>query len=164
MDEMKKQLRILSKGFNLKLRDSMVPKLSVMKRIVYAVKHTRTFPSEERVPLTKLKVHDYDSNFTMFRRLVCGTMLASAGELVTAEMRDDGAGANKKLGVLWCNPEKVVELLGKLDDVRDRVPNDAMGRVCALMQRTLHECGGFTGISLSLALTQQRAKVRRPCN
>ena len=111
-------MAVVKDMYNMRLRTHELPKQSVMKRIMYAVKTEGVWPDPARVTLEMMRLKPTDKAYTLFKRLLMAVCTASAGARAPAGLRDDGAGVVTGYGVQWCSATAAVEVLKSVDEVR----------------------------------------------
>jgi len=158
--EMKVAEAIVEKLYNRKVRPNLVPPLSKMKKIAYAVMVDECWPSPKRVPLESMRTDPKDSFRTLFRRLVNGVIYCAAGKVVKAGVRDDGAGVVRgSPDAQWASNEQAEKMLEEVDESIDGMPEDAQGRLGSLILSQLHKATSAGGQSPSLEMSLMVSRV-----
>ena len=152
-------LGIIVRLYNLDLRAHFFPLLKTLKKMAYYAKKELSWPDPRRVSLESLRRDPSDSPMLLFRRLCNGVLIVAAGEKVGDSTRDEGAGAVKKGGVQWANGNKVTRLLNEVEEMRDRLTEAQMVRMCDMLHHTLHKSTEQGSASVSLAVTNSIPKV-----
>ena len=160
VDEMKDQLRLLRKMYNITVRQHELPTLSGLKKIVYAIKIDECFPDPLRVTLESMRRDPSDKPLTLWKRIVYGTFTASAGVGVKEGTRDDGAGWVEGFPAQWFNAELGVELTKELEEVSAASPRPACRRVAASTARTAFP--NLVAVCAPPHVATNRSPTRRP--
>ena len=162
-DDVSDQLEAILRMYGLNLRPHERPSLSQQKKICYWAIKEGVFADANRVPLSGLKFDKFDDSLLCFRRLCMGHLVAGAGAVIQAGLRDDGAGNVPGFAPQWISGLVVIDLLKDLEEVRDRTaPGDrerVMARVTQVMYDSLHRASQRGKQSISLALSHQISKV-----
>ena len=161
-DDVKRQLKVLSRMFNLRIRAHGLPSMGGMKKQAFWVQKENCWPDPARVPLETMRRDPTDSALTLFRRMANGVATVAAGEKVPSGIRDEGAGDFEDGGVttsLWLNGNQLIDLLAELEEVSDRLSNAEMAGVTAVMHDSLHKSTLRGQESASLAMSRQICKV-----
>ena len=122
VDNMKDNMRMLHKMYNMKVRPWDLATHSSIKKVHYAANVDEVFPDPRRVPLESMRQHATDTGYTLLHRLVHTFLAVVVGKKVGL-FRDEGAGVLAGYADQWANAEPAKEMLAELAELRDRLPS-----------------------------------------
>ena len=162
--EVKKQMELVGIMYSLRLRAHALPTAGVFKKLAYWVLDQGCWPSSDFVKLEALRREAYDSQYTLFMRLLYGCLVVAAGMTVPHTARDDGQGKVPGHADQWLSGLQIVDLLQELEAVRDRLSDQELGGVTRAMHEQLHKSSSVGGVSGSFAVHGQISDLTKYVN
>ena len=159
-DEVKELLNLLKVMYNIRLSAHEIPKMSVLKRIMYATKIEEVFPNPDRITLESMRRTAKDSPITLLGRLVWGTVLCAAGAGVKDTQRDDEAGwFSSKYQSQWCNAMRAQDLMKEVDEVRDQLGPAEQMALAKRIHKSMFKSTSTSNETAALAFSKNTSKV-----
>jgi hypothetical protein len=126
--------------YNCRMQPHEMATVSQLKRIGRWVVSEECYPDPNRYPFTEMTAVSADGNLVKFRRMLMGCVLVTAGVVVMAGKRDDGAGAKDLKAPhrpQWANANVARDLLAQLEEKRDETSDAEYGHVCTALATAL---------------------------
>ena len=167
VDDIAKHRTVLEIMGNYRVRAHEIPTHPQFKKISYWYKTEACSPDPKRVPLTLFRRDSDDSWYTLFVRAMWGVTIVAAGQMVSAGVRDDGAGLldpKDRTKAYWCSPAMATELLKEVEEVRDKLRPAHLGRVVTMLWDSLHRGTSRGNMSASLVLSSQVGRFNETVN
>ena len=159
-DEVKELLSLLKVMYNVRLSAHEIPKLSVLKKIMYATKIEEVFPNPDRISMESMRRTAKDSPITLLGRLVWGTVLCAAGAGVKDTQRDDEAGwFSSKYPSQWCNAMRAKDLMKEVDEVRDQLGPGEQMVLAKRIHKSMFKSTSTSNETASLSFSKNTSKV-----
>ena len=162
--EVKSQMELVGLMYSLRLRTHALPTAGVFKKLAYWITDQGCWPSSEFVTLESFRREAYDSQYTLFLRLLNGCLVVAAGMEVPKTARDDGQGQVPGQPDQWLSGLQIIDLLQEVESVRDRLTDAELGGVTRAMHEQMHKSTSVGGVSGSFAAHGQISDLTKYVN